>query len=293
MHQGLFATLHARRGWPAVIAAKLTLLLAALVLLGTADTLFSVGVPMALVHVGTLAVVAGVLIWQGAHRSMAVKADKSESHQPKTPHVGILLHSAAMYDTLAWLITFGRERSFREKMLGYADLKPGEAVLDVGCGTGTVALLAKGKVGPEGRVDGVDASVDMVVGATAKAQRKGLHVCFSIATAQELPFKDRAFDVVLSTLMIHHLPKAGRAVFGREAFRVLKPGGRWLIVDFAKPRRRSHFFRLHRHGHVDLSRIASDLGTTGFSTIAQGDVGTKGLRYLIVRRDADVPHQPR
>lgn len=101
MHQGLFATLHGRRGWPAINVAKLAMVLAALVLLGTADALFSVGVPMVLLHVGALAVVAGLLIWQNAHRLMAVEADKSESDEPKTPHVGILLHSAAMYDTLA------------------------------------------------------------------------------------------------------------------------------------------------------------------------------------------------
>lgn len=291
MHQSLFAILHGRLGWPAVIAAKLALVLMAFALLGTADAFFSVGIPMALLHLGALAVIVGLLLWQGAHGSMAAKADKSTSDLPKSPHIGILLRSAAMYDTLAWLLTYGRECAFREKMLSFAGLQSGEAVLDVGCGTGTVALLAKKQVGPKGRVDGVDASPDMVARATAKAQGMGMEVRFSNAPAQDLPYTDSEFDVVLSTLMFHHLPKAGRAAFNREAFRVLRQGGRWLIVDFAKSPRRSCFFRLHRNGHVDLDKIAADLTGVGFSITEQGDVGTKGLRYLIAKRGASITLQ--
>ncbi|WP_352690049.1 methyltransferase domain-containing protein [Mesorhizobium sp. M0208] len=141
------------------------------------------------------------------------------------------------------------------------------------------------KVAPEGRVHGVDASAEMVARATAKARRAGLQVGFSTATAQELPFKDGEFDVVLSTLMFHHLPKKGREEFGREAFRVLRPGGRVLIVDFAKPPRQKSTFQLHRHGYVDLDKVAADLGRHGFNIVEQGDVGTKGLRYLVAQPD--------
>jgi SAM-dependent methyltransferase len=81
--------------------------------------------------------------------------------------------------------------------------------------------------------------------------------------------------------MFHHLPKKVREEFCREAFRVLKPGGRVLIVDFAKPPRQKSTFRFHRHGQIDLDRVAADLGQRGFNIVERGDVGTKGLRYLI------------
>ncbi|MER9429851.1 methyltransferase domain-containing protein [Mesorhizobium sp. M0408] len=263
----------------------MAVVLAAFFSLGQANAVFSLGVPVLLLHAGALVVVASLLIWQSAHGRLSAKDRRPAAGEEKAPHVGITLHSAALYDMLAWLLTFGRERAFRERILSFAELKPGEVVLDVGCGTGTTALLARQKVGPEGRVHGVDVSVEMVARATAKARRAGLQVGFSTATAQELPFKDGEFDVVLSTLMFHHLPKKGREEFGREAFRVLRPGGRVLIVDFAKPPRRKSTFRLHRHGYVDLDKVAADLGRHGFNIVEQGDVGTKGLRYLVAQPD--------
>lgn len=282
MHRGFLGTMHGRCARIAIIA-KMAVALAALVLLGQPNALFSLGIPVLLLHAGAFVVFAGLLMWQSAHRSIAAKARRSVAGKERAPHIGIMLHSATLYDALAWFLTCGRERAFRERILSFAKLNPGEAVLDVGCGTGTVALLAKKKVGPDGRVDGIDASTEMIARATAKARRAGLQVGFLTATAQELPFKDGEYDVVLSTLMFHHLPKKGREEFGREALRLLKPGGRVLIVDFAKPALRKSNFLFHRHGHVDLDRVAADLGQHGFNIVEQGEVGTRGLRYLIAQ----------
>jgi ubiquinone/menaquinone biosynthesis C-methylase UbiE len=142
----------------------------------------------------------------------------------------MLIHRAGGYDLLVWLLTLGRERRFRERLLAPAHLRPGESVLDVGCGTGTLALAAKRIVGG-GEVQGVDPSAAMVERARRKATKAGVDVRFETAFVQELPFENGRFDVVLSTLMLHHVPGDERPAAIAEMHRVLKPGGRLLIVD--------------------------------------------------------------
>ena len=106
----------------------------------------------------------------------------------KTSTAGLILHSAATYDLLIWLVTRGREQTLREEMLRPARLQPGESVLDVGCGTGSLAIAAKRKVGL-GTVFGVDASPEMIARATKKAGKAGIEVTFKNAFAQSLPFQ--------------------------------------------------------------------------------------------------------
>jgi ubiquinone/menaquinone biosynthesis C-methylase UbiE len=202
----------------------------------------------------------------------------------KPSAVGILLHSARTYDAITLLFTLGRERAFRETMLRFARLKPGEAVLDVGCGTGTTAILAKRQVSPSGRVEGIDASSEMVARAADKAARAELQVGFKTALAQTLPYEAQEFDVVLSTLMFHHLPRAGRQAFAAEAYRVLKPGGRVLVVDFTKRAEKRTLASMHRHGHVDMQAVADAFSRSNFRIVEQGDIGTKGLSYLVAKR---------
>src|SRR5262245_44549049 len=86
---------------------------------------------------------------------------------PSTP--GSVLHWAARYDLMVWLFMLGRERAFREKALRLVRLAPGDSVLDVGCGTGTLAIAAKSHVGPTGTVCGIDASPEMIARADKKA----------------------------------------------------------------------------------------------------------------------------
>jgi ubiquinone/menaquinone biosynthesis C-methylase UbiE len=197
---------------------------------------------------------------------------------------GLVLHSAARYyDLLAGLLTFGRERAFRERLVDIARLAPGESVLDVGCGTGTLAIAARRRVGPAGAVHGIDASPEMIARARRKAAKAGVDVLFQTEIVEALPFPDARFDAVLSTLMLHHLPRPTRRRCARELRRVLKPGGRVLVVDFATParERRGLLEHLHRHGHVSLAEIAALLSDAGLGVVDSGPVGVRELQFAL------------
>jgi ubiquinone/menaquinone biosynthesis C-methylase UbiE len=196
---------------------------------------------------------------------------------------GRVLHSAALYDLLLWLVSLGRERGFREKVLGLARLQPGESVLDVGCGTGTLAIAAKRHVGPTGAVYGIDASPEMIARADKKARKTSVDVVFKNGFAEALPFADATLDAVLSTVMLHHLPRKMRQQCAHEIRRVLKPGGRVLAVDFggAAQERKTLFGRLHRHGYVRLSDIIAVLSEAGLKSVESGAVGISDLQFVL------------
>ena len=211
--------------------------------------------------------------------SVRVVAAKVQS----SSRVGAVLHSPRRYDWLVWLRTLGRERVLRERMLSLARMQSGESVLDVGCGTGTLAIAAKRRVGPTGRVAGVDASAEMIARAGRKAVIAGTAVTFDRAAAQALPFGDAQFDVVLSTLMFHHLPHKGREACAREMRRVLKPGGRVLLVDFrsVESARTGLLAHFHRHGHTAPNEILAVFASAGLNPIETGSVGSHDLQFVL------------
>ena len=207
---------------------------------------------------------------------------------------GLVLNWAACYDILAWLLTHGREGELRERILGFAVLRNGEAVLDIGCGTGTLAIAAARHVGTAGEVIGIDASPAMVTRANRKAAKARARAAFQVAVAESLPFPDGRFDVVLSTLMLHHLPRTTRQQCAREIMRVLKNSGRVLAVDFGRGKQRGLLAHFHRHGHVEVQDIEKLLSDVGLSPIRSGPVGMIKLNFVLAeaspreRRDQSV-----
>jgi ubiquinone/menaquinone biosynthesis C-methylase UbiE len=146
------------------------------------------------------------------------------------------------YDWLAQVITLGGERKFRRRTLDLAQLQPGDAVLDVGCGTGTLLIEAAKRVGPSGSTHGIDGSIEMLAHARRKAAAQGITAIFVEASAERLPFPDVSFDVVLCTMMLHHLPVPMQIAAVVEMRRVLRPGGRIVIVDIQRTRTISAVF---------------------------------------------------
>jgi ubiquinone/menaquinone biosynthesis C-methylase UbiE len=180
---------------------------------------------------------------------------------------GLVLGGGWRYDLGQWFHdTFsfrGQWRKLRQRTINVAHLQPGEAVLDVGCGTGTLALEVAHRVGRAGRVAGIDPGKEQIASARKKAARRNAPIEFQVGVIEQLPSPEATFDVVFSTLMMHHLPAPLKRQGLAEIARVLKPGGRLVIADFThKQERTGQAARFHAGGSrlQDLATLVKEAG---------------------------------
>jgi ubiquinone/menaquinone biosynthesis C-methylase UbiE len=157
-----------------------------------------------------------------------VKIPESEKF---IPALGFHLFTP-FYDLIVGLT--GRERTVKQALIRRAEFRPGQKVLDLACGTGTLAVMAK-KYEPALELTGVDADHRMLDKAKRKAESAALSITFDRALSFSLPYADACFDQVLSTMFFHHLTWDEKIRSVREVYRVLRPGGLFYVADWGAP----------------------------------------------------------
>jgi ubiquinone/menaquinone biosynthesis C-methylase UbiE len=184
---------------------------------------------------------------------------------------GLILDTGWRYDVMEWFFdTFlfrGKLRELRQRTADLAGIQPGEMVLDVGCGTGTLAMEVKPRVGATGHVFGIDPGAQQIARARSKAARHNLSIEFQIGVIEHLDFPDQTFDVVVSTIMMHHLSDSLKRQGLAEIARVLKPGGRLVIADFKRPEERAAQAVRFGAGGSQIQDLATLVKEAGFAQV--------------------------
>jgi ubiquinone/menaquinone biosynthesis C-methylase UbiE len=136
------------------------------------------------------------------------------------------------YDAIVSFTT--REKTFKKKLIKYANLEDNDQVLDIGSGTGTLAILIK-IANPNISVSGIDGDPEIIKIAENKSLKNKLKISFKQGLSFDMPFKDMQFDHCFSSLFFHHLTTKNKQKTFNEAYRVLKKGGQLNIADWGKP----------------------------------------------------------
>ena len=128
-----------------------------------------------------------------------------------------------------------REYFFKKRLIRMAKLDQGDRILDVGCGTGTLAIMIKSDY-PQVAVTAIDCDEAMLNIARSKTARKNLAIDYKNAFSNAIPLSDSSIDACFSTLLFHHLTRDQKVQTLSEIHRLLRQDGELLIADWGKPR---------------------------------------------------------
>ena len=172
-----------------------------------------------------------------------------------------------LYDPLVKLL--GAEVA-RRALLEQVPIEPGQRVLDIGCGTGTLVVMIK-RLHPDAEVIGLDPDPNALARGKRKMQRASVSVRFDHGFANALPYPDASVDRALSSFMFHHLQSREKDTALREVRRVLKPGGIFSLLDFDGPGSAENGFLarlIHSSHHLkenSENQILALIGQAGFA----------------------------
>jgi demethylmenaquinone methyltransferase/2-methoxy-6-polyprenyl-1,4-benzoquinol methylase len=165
----------------------------------------------------------------------------------KTGMVGQVFTSVARkYDLMNDFMSLGIHRLWKRDFMANSGIRPGDRVLDLAGGTGDIARLAHKRVGMNGQVFLTDINADMLRIGRERLENDGIagNVAYGLVNAEQLPFADRSFDAVTIAFGLRNVTDQNAAL--REMFRVLRPGGRALILEFSRVRE-EHLAKLYEH----------------------------------------------
>lgn len=218
----------------------------------------------------------------------------THTHETAPQTEGRLIRWASFYDAFTNILTLGHIGMLRDMTINLAQLKIGEKVLDVGCGTGGVTIPAKQRVGSNGQAAGIDPAPEMIAVARKKADRAKLDIDFRVGVIESLPYPDSSFDVVTSSLMMHHLPYEVQVKGLAEIRRVLKPGGRIFIADMLRLSKSLHdrlFATLTLHGgrveRFGIQDLRKTIEAAGFENVKLLDESFLTIGFLWATKPAD------
>ncbi len=140
---------------------------------------------------------------------------------------------APRYDVANTALSLGIHHLWRRTVVRLSQVQAGMRVLDCATGTGDLALAFKNAVGKSGYVIGTDFCAEMMESAPEKARKNGMDIRFEVADAMNLPYPDNSFDIASISFGIRNVDVPAQAL--REMARVVRPGGRVVVLEFGQP----------------------------------------------------------